>query len=287
MNLDDPKLTAFALDELDEPERSTMARAVAGSPEAQRVVNETRELARTLRMELVGDFQKKVAPRNLIDIRDDPWFWSVARPLAVAAAIAIFAVLSAIAIGTYKSRHDSTAAPAAGVEFADVEGGEKLHTEVGSEFAGPNNIPNPLRTDAIQQIERVVIGELGVDPHLQEGEMRVIEIISDPFRVQRLKGRLTTRILSKQSGPESVGHTYQLMFLDGNGRVVASTDFCRAPGVGFVLHPSKHGYVRDGHYFPGRGDAFLSGDWQSDVDYSGYIIPFPDWSECIGYSPGA
>src|SRR2546425_332805 len=32
MNIDDPKLTAFALDELDEPERSTFARAVARPP---------------------------------------------------------------------------------------------------------------------------------------------------------------------------------------------------------------------------------------------------------------
>ena len=29
MNVDDPKLTAYALDELDEPERSAIARAIA------------------------------------------------------------------------------------------------------------------------------------------------------------------------------------------------------------------------------------------------------------------
>jgi hypothetical protein len=42
MNIDDPKVTAFALDELDEPERSTIAREIAALPEAQRAVDETR-----------------------------------------------------------------------------------------------------------------------------------------------------------------------------------------------------------------------------------------------------
>jgi len=49
MNVDDPKLTAYALDELDEPERSAIARASADSPEVQRFVAETQKLARALR----------------------------------------------------------------------------------------------------------------------------------------------------------------------------------------------------------------------------------------------
>ena len=39
--------------------------------------------------------------------------------------------------------------------------------------------------------------------------------------------------------------------------------------------------------FPGRGNAALPGDWESGIDYLRYAIPFPDWNECIGYSPGA
>ena len=39
MNVDDPKLTAYALDELDEAERSAIARATADSPEMQRFIN--------------------------------------------------------------------------------------------------------------------------------------------------------------------------------------------------------------------------------------------------------
>jgi Ca-activated chloride channel family protein len=118
MNIDDPKLTAYALDELDEPERSTIARAVADSPEGQRFVDETRELAGALKNEFAAELEQEAATsrnggfqaadqlkrrsgdrRFLIDIRDDPWFWSIARPLALAAALAIFAIVGAIALG--------------------------------------------------------------------------------------------------------------------------------------------------------------------------------------------
>ena len=55
MNLDDPKLTAFALNELDEPERSQVAQAIAESPEAQRAVDETRErLVIPAKVETIG-----------------------------------------------------------------------------------------------------------------------------------------------------------------------------------------------------------------------------------------
>ncbi len=87
MNLDDPKLTAYALDELDEPEKSTVARAVADSPEAQQIVNETREMAGLLKSEYAAELEKETrVPSNLTDIHDDPWFWKIARPLSIAAA---------------------------------------------------------------------------------------------------------------------------------------------------------------------------------------------------------
>ena len=95
MNIDDPKLTAFALDELEEPEKSTIAREVAQSPEAQRLVDETRELARALKNEFAAELNEKAKPPlSLSDIRDDPWFWGIGRPLALAALLAIFAVIA-------------------------------------------------------------------------------------------------------------------------------------------------------------------------------------------------
>lgn len=104
MNLDDPKLTAFALNELDEPERSQIAQAIAESPEAQRAVDETRELAKMLKAEYAAESETQPRlPANLIDIRDDPWFWSIGRPLAIAAVLAVCAVIGAVVFGPHKS----------------------------------------------------------------------------------------------------------------------------------------------------------------------------------------
>ena len=110
MNPDDPKLTAYALDELDEIERQAIARAVGTSPEAQHEIQETQTMARLLRAEFAADLEypvdatKKPLSANLIDIRDDPWFWTRARPLAIAAVLAIFAVIGLALFGSYQLR---------------------------------------------------------------------------------------------------------------------------------------------------------------------------------------
>jgi hypothetical protein len=75
------------------------------------------------------------------------------------------------------------------------------------------------------------------------------------------------------------------MFLNDAGQVVAAASFYYVPGLGFVLQPSKHAAAVGGRYFIDADKPVLPGDWKGDVDYSGYVIPFPDWSECIGYSP--
>jgi hypothetical protein len=96
MNVDDPKLTAYALDELDEPERSAIARASADSPEVQRFVAETQELARVLRSQYQLELQRGlVVPGKLMAIHGDA-FWSKAGPLAIAALIAVLAVIGAV-----------------------------------------------------------------------------------------------------------------------------------------------------------------------------------------------
>src|SRR5947208_9765762 len=101
MNIDDPKLTAYALDELDEAERAAIAQEVAASPEAHRENQETQMMARLLRAEFSAelahrqdvDATSKPLSANLSDNHDDQWFWSIALPLAIAAAIAVFAWL--------------------------------------------------------------------------------------------------------------------------------------------------------------------------------------------------
>src|SRR5438132_4788967 len=117
MNIDDPKLTAYALDDLDEAERAAIAHEVARSPQAQREVQETQTVARLLRAEFAAETEQrqdadgttKPLSANLSDIRDDPWFWSIARPLAIAAVIAVFAVIGLAIFGGYKLHQNQIA----------------------------------------------------------------------------------------------------------------------------------------------------------------------------------
>ena len=286
MNVDDPKLTAYALSELPEKERAEVEELLKESPEAREFVRESKEFARMLKEEYSLHGDAEPAKRaNLIDIGDDPWFWSRARPLALAALIAIFALLGAIMVGTYKSRHDSDQTADARFEYADVE--KDGRPQAGPpEFAGLDKIPNPIPAGAIGRIERVVIGQVAADPQSTGGEIQIVETIHDAFRIQRLKDRLTTPTLSKKSRPALVTATYELMFLDGSGQVLAAASFYYVPELGFVLQLSKYDRESGGHYFIRGDNALLPGNWESEVDYRGYIIPFPDWSECIGYSPG-
>jgi hypothetical protein len=104
MNVDDPKLTAYALDELDEPERSAIARAGADSPEVQRFVAETQDLSRALRSQYRVELQRELIARGkLTAIHGDP-FWSQAGPLAIAALLAVLAVVGAVLFSSNESR---------------------------------------------------------------------------------------------------------------------------------------------------------------------------------------
>ncbi|MGH8095368.1 MAG: YfbK domain-containing protein [Chthoniobacterales bacterium] len=103
MNLDDPKLTAYALDELAGAEKEQMETAVATSPEAQEFVRELRVLFGNLRAEYDAEREMHPIPHaNIVPLapKDEPW--SISRRLALAAALAILAVIGAIAIGTVK-----------------------------------------------------------------------------------------------------------------------------------------------------------------------------------------
>src|SRR5262245_3940997 len=104
MNVDDPKLTAYALNELDEPERSAITRAIDDSSEARQFVAETQELARALRSQYRVELQRELIPRgNLAAIHGDG-FWSNAGPLSIAALIAVLAVVGAVVFSGNESR---------------------------------------------------------------------------------------------------------------------------------------------------------------------------------------
>jgi hypothetical protein len=103
MNLDDPKLTAYALDELNETERSTIARVTAESPEAQRFVADTQTLARILRSEYGLELERETIGRKKVAAVNEEAFWSKAGPLAIAALLAVLGVIGAVALSSNKS----------------------------------------------------------------------------------------------------------------------------------------------------------------------------------------
>ena len=283
MNLDDPKLTAYALGELSEAEKARMEKSVADSPEAQQFVRETHDIARILIAEYAGENQADGQPANLIDIRDDPWFWSRARPLAIAALIASAALLAAIILGPRNLRNHLSA------DTKDQPGYIQLeNVETGStETSPPDAISNPFRPATIASVERVVIGEIPPNTPESRSEIRVIEVISDSNRLTALKNRLATNRLTKIVTPQSISHGYQLMFLDKAGTVVAAARFYNVPGAGFMLQLSRNAGTANDRYFVGKEAPLLPADWKGGIDYSSYVISFPDWQECIGYSPGA
>jgi len=184
MNIDDPKLTAFALGELEEPEKSTIAREVAESREVQRAVDETRELARALKNEFAAELNEKAKPPlSLSDIRDDPWFWSIGRPLAIAAVLAIVAIIAGVAISPLRKKrevayspvylpptkpaeaqaeatpefHEEAAAPAAPGAFSLAKGGiatARKQSEMQSFSAGLASAQEFDRSDRYSDIRR-------------------------------------------------------------------------------------------------------------------------------------
>ena len=103
INLDDPKLTAYALDELAGGEKAEMEAAVASSPEAQEFVREVRQLSGALTAEYDAERESHPFPHpNIVPMPQKDERWSISRRLALAAAIALFAVIGAVGIGTYK-----------------------------------------------------------------------------------------------------------------------------------------------------------------------------------------
>jgi hypothetical protein len=108
MNVDDPKLTAYALHELEERERSAIARATAGSPEAQRFIAEIEDLARALRSQYRLEFKRElIAPEKITAIHGDS-FWSKVGPLTIAALLAVLAVVGAVLFSSNERRISSS-----------------------------------------------------------------------------------------------------------------------------------------------------------------------------------
>jgi len=166
MNVDDPKLTAYALDELDEPERSAIARATADSREGQRFVAETQELARALRSQYRLELQRGLdQPGKLTDIHGDA-FWSKAGPLAIAALLAVSALVAAVLF----SSNDSHVSPTSR---------SSLPPQLAGDRARPNQFAPVEAEDAAQPSQNEKF-EADAGPYAFTGERPFVSAISRP-----------------------------------------------------------------------------------------------------------
>ena len=162
MNIDEPRLTAYSLDELDEAERSTIARAIADSPEAQRFVASTQQFARALRSQYGYELEKElIARERFVAIHDDS-FWSKAGPLAIAAVLAVLAVIGAVALGTNRLSGIAGLAGSSSGEVADARSAPPVEAE---EAAQSNQ--NPSR-------------EADAGPYAYTGERPFVSVLSRP-----------------------------------------------------------------------------------------------------------
>ncbi|MBA2271944.1 MAG: von Willebrand factor type A domain-containing protein [Chthoniobacterales bacterium] len=106
INLDDPILTAFALEELSGGEKEAIEKAVAASPEAQARAEEIRTFARLVRSEFRLDLQRAAEKRlSILSLLQQGNLWSDWRwvSLAAAALLAIAAVIAAVTLSPGRS----------------------------------------------------------------------------------------------------------------------------------------------------------------------------------------
>lgn len=163
MNVNDPKLTAYALDELDEAERSAIARATADSPELQQFVAETQDLGRALRSQYRLELKRQlIAPEKITVIHGDT-FWSKVGPLAIAALLAILALVGAVVFSRFSSDDSSISAPVG----------------LAGKYRQPNQIAPVEVEDAARPNQN---GKLEADagPYAFTGERPFVSVISRP-----------------------------------------------------------------------------------------------------------
>jgi hypothetical protein len=148
MNIHDPKLTAYAVGELGEAERSAIARAVAESPEAQRVVANTQQLAHALRSQYGFELEKELMARERFMAIHDESFWSKAGPLAIAAVLAVLAVIGAVALGVNKSGGIPVLTGSSSREVAGVRSAPRQFAPIEAEETAPPGQNRSREADA-------------------------------------------------------------------------------------------------------------------------------------------
>ena len=167
MNIDDPKLTAYALDELDEAERSAIARKIAESPEAQHFIADTQQVARLLKSQYGLALERElVAREKFIAVQDDS-FLSKAGPLAIAAAVAVLAVVMAVAFSTNK--FGGTASPLGSSSLREVADGRPAVSQSA-----------PIEGEEVPQPNENPTHEAEAGPYAYTGERPFVSVLSRP-----------------------------------------------------------------------------------------------------------
>jgi hypothetical protein len=166
MNVDDPKLTAYALDELDDSERMAVARATADSPEAQRFITEIEDLARALRSQYLLELKRElISPEKITAIHGDT-FWSKAGSLAIAAILAVLAVVGAVLFSSNESRISASS-------------GSSLSRDLAREHAQTNQFVPVEAEDAARSSQNEKF-EADAGPYAFTGERPFVSVRSRP-----------------------------------------------------------------------------------------------------------
>lgn len=166
MNVDDPKLTAYALDELDDSERMAVARATADSPEAQRFITEIEDLARALRSQYLLELKRElICPEKITAIHGDT-FWSKAGSLAIAAILAVLAVVGAVLFSSNESRISASS-------------GSSLSRDLAREHAQTNQFVPVEAEDAARSSQNEKF-EADAGPYAFTGERPFVSVRSRP-----------------------------------------------------------------------------------------------------------
>ena len=250
MNLDDPKLTAYALDELSGAEKEQMETAVASSSEAQEFVREVRQLSGGLRSEYEAEREMQpLSHTNVVPMlqKDEPW--SISRRLALAAAIALFAVIGAVAIGTIKRGGFTTRENVA--SYA-VGPGAKAAGELGRGVVEGIESPVPLAEQ--EPASRPPAATPGLNP---ARELAINELLAKPHA--RLAG----------GGPAAapMPMTKSALFSSTAG-AVAMDNFARSEQPQQAFNTARYGNIEENSFLVAASNPLST--FSIDVDTASY-----------------
>jgi hypothetical protein len=140
MNVDNPRLTAYALGELPEQERRAIERELTRSPEARAYVLQTQQLAKELQDHFHAELEREGEPAaNILPMPYGRLFWSERNWPALAIAAVLVASLAIVAVTFWRS--DSPRSTAALAERKSAAPAEDIVVEYlsGDESGGPGS----------------------------------------------------------------------------------------------------------------------------------------------------